>query len=111
MQQAGKRRRLTVTKLYSLCCPLRRSDDPVSPVDSVLLELRVAICRAMAHIASMDLFPRFEAKVMTSGRWFVSVITGHGPDSHVGNFATDEDAKNWILTKSKYWPGKPDTPK
>ncbi len=65
----------------------------------------------MAHIASMDLFPRFEAKVMTSGRWFVSVITGHGPDSHVGDFATDVEAKNWILTKSKYWPGKPDTPK
>jgi hypothetical protein len=49
--------------------------------------------------------------VIKSGRWFVSVITGHGPDSHIGDFETEAEAKNWILTKSKYWPGKPDAPK
>jgi hypothetical protein len=24
---------------------------------------------------------------------------------HIGDFATEAEAKNWILTKSKYWPG------
>ena len=56
-------------------------------------------------------FPQFEPKMIKSGRWFVSVITGYGPDSHIGDFETEAEAKNWILTKSKYWPGKPDTPK
>jgi hypothetical protein len=46
---------------------------------------------------------------MTKGcHWFVAVKTGNGPDSHIGDFATEEEAKNWISTKSKYWPGKPD---
>jgi hypothetical protein len=45
---------------------------------------------------------------MTKGcHWFVAVKTGNGPDSHIGDFATEEEAKNWISTKSKYWPGKP----
>jgi hypothetical protein len=41
----------------------------------------------------------------------VSVKTGNGPDSHIGDFATEAEAKDWILTKSKYWPSKPDTAK
>jgi hypothetical protein len=49
--------------------------------------------------------------MIKSGRWFVSVKTGNGPDSHVGDFETEAEAKNWILTKSKYWPSKPDAPK
>ena len=41
------------------------------------------------------------------GRWSVRVITGCGPDSHIGDFATEEEADNWIAAKSKDWPGKP----
>ena len=52
-------------------------------------------------------FPNFEPEVTKDGRWFVAVKTGVGPDSHIGDFATEEEAKDWILTKSKYWPGKP----
>jgi hypothetical protein len=50
-------------------------------------------------------------EMIKTGRWFVSVKTGNGPDSHIGDFATEAEAKDWILTKSKYWPSKPDTPK
>jgi hypothetical protein len=46
-----------------------------------------------------------------SGTWFVSVTTGYGPDSHIGDFATKKDAQDWISTKSQYWPGKPGAPK
>jgi hypothetical protein len=34
----------------------------------------------------------------------VAITTGHGPDSHVGDFATKEEAQRWISTKSKDWP-------
>jgi len=44
---------------------------------------------------------------MKGGRWFVSVKTGYGPDSHIGGFETEAEAKEWIASKSKYWPGKP----
>lgn len=88
-------------------CLLRHSGDPaVSQFDGVTgseLPTHGSYC-ASGHI------PRFEARVMTGGRWFVSVITGHGPDSHVGDFATVEGAKNLILTKAKYWPSKPNAP-
>jgi hypothetical protein len=63
-----------------------------------------------AHIALMTV-PEFEPEMTKSGRWFVSVKTGNGPDSHIGDFATEAEAKDWILTQSKYWPSKPDTPK
>jgi len=46
-----------------------------------------------------------------SCRWFVSVKTGNGPDSHIGDFETEAEAKAWISTKAKYWPGRPDAPK
>jgi hypothetical protein len=52
--------------------------------------------------------PEFIPEMIKSGRWFVSVKTGNGPDSHIGDFETEAEAKNWIATKSKYWPGKPD---
>lgn len=52
-------------------------------------------------------FPRFELQKMGDGRWFVAVKTGVGPDSHIGDFATEAEANDWISTKSKYWPGKP----
>lgn len=112
MRQAGKRRKSTAIMLYLQCYPSRRRVDPLVRwlIQSFQAKLEVAIGRAGAHIAPMDIFPRFEAKLMTSGRWFVSVTTGYGPDSHVGDFATDKDAKDWISTKSRYWPGKPATP-
>jgi hypothetical protein len=46
-----------------------------------------------------------------SGTWFVAVATGHGPESHIGDFLTEEEAQRWIVTKSKYWPSKPDARK
>jgi hypothetical protein len=44
----------------------------------------MAISRSKVHIAPMETFPQFEAKAMTSGRWFVSVLTGHGPFARRG---------------------------
>ena len=37
--------------------------------------------------------PQFEPQMTKSGRWFVSVKTGNGPDSHIGDFATEAEAK------------------
>jgi hypothetical protein len=54
--------------------------------------------------------PEFEPQMIESGRWFVSVKTGNGPDSHIGDFETEADAHDWILRKSQYWPGKPPAP-
>jgi hypothetical protein len=48
--------------------------------------------------------PKFSAQMSKSGRWFVAVVTGHGPDSHVGDFATEEEAQHWVSTRSKDWP-------
>jgi hypothetical protein len=53
--------------------------------------------------------PEFHPK-HSSGTWFVAVATGHGPESHIGDFLTEEDARHWTSTKSKYWPSKPVTP-
>ena len=55
--------------------------------------------------------PQFQPEMIKSGRWFVAVKTGNGPDSHIGDFETEADARDWISTKSKYWPKKPDAPK
>lgn len=52
-------------------------------------------------------FPEFEPKQGKSGRWFVSVKTGVGPDSHVGDFETEAEARKWILAKSQNWPQGP----
>jgi hypothetical protein len=52
--------------------------------------------------------PMFKPQMVRGGRWFVAVATGNGPDSHIGDFATEAEAKDWIVTKSKYWPRKPD---
>jgi hypothetical protein len=51
-------------------------------------------------------FPAFKPQLQ-SGRWFVAVETGNGPDSHIGDFESENDARAWIDSKSKYWPGKP----
>jgi hypothetical protein len=66
---------------------------------------RVETCRFRAHIWGMATeVPQFSPKMLKSGRWFVCVVTGNGPDSHIGDFATEEEAKHWITTKSKGWP-------
>jgi hypothetical protein len=65
--------------------------------------------RLRAHILGMTK-PEFHPKLNRSGTWFVAVVTGHGPESHIGDFPTEEEAQRWIATKSKYWPGKPDAP-
>jgi hypothetical protein len=48
--------------------------------------------------------PKFCPEMTKSGRWFVAITTGYGPDSHVGDFETEEEAHRWISTKSKDWP-------
>ena len=60
-----------------------------------------------SHAGEMNRIPEFEPKMARSGRWFVSVNTGNGPDSHVGDFENEEEAKSWIAIKSRYWPGRP----
>jgi hypothetical protein len=55
--------------------------------------------------------PHFSPQMTTSGRWFVSVETGNGPDSHIGDFDSEAQARKWISTKAKYWPGKADDAK
>jgi hypothetical protein len=63
--------------------------------------------RLEAHICLMSEQPKFRPQMGKSGRWFVAVTTGYGPDSHVGDYATEEEALDWISTKSKDWPSKP----
>jgi hypothetical protein len=58
----------------------------------------------VAHICAMTKKPEFRPEMTKSGRWFVAITTGYGPDSHVGDFATKEEAQHWISTKSKDWP-------
>jgi hypothetical protein len=47
--------------------------------------------------------PKFRTKMIKDGRWTVVVVTGRGPDSHVGNFATEEEAQRWIKNESAAW--------
>jgi hypothetical protein len=51
--------------------------------------------------------PTFKPLMLESGRWFVSVVTGNGPDSHIGDFAAEAEALDWISEKARYWPAKP----
>jgi hypothetical protein len=48
--------------------------------------------------------PEFQPEKTRGDRWFVAVKTGNGPDSHIGDFETEEQAQEWIRTMSKYWP-------
>jgi hypothetical protein len=61
-----------------------------------------------SHTVSMKRqFLEFKPELTRGGRWFVAIVTGYGPDSHIGDFETEAEAKEWILTKSKYWPDGP----
>ena len=65
------------------------------------------ISTSAPHMAGMNkTFPQFEPQKTRGGRWFVSVKTGNGPDSHIGDFETEAEARHWISAKSKYWPSK-----
>jgi hypothetical protein len=46
----------------------------------------------------------FHPRKLKNGRWSVIITTGYGPDSHVGDFATEEEAERWISANSKSWP-------
>jgi len=56
-----------------------------------------------AHILRMPDKSKFYAKMTQAGRWTVRILTGRGPDSHVGDFETEEEAQRWISTKAKDW--------
>ena len=56
----------------------------------------------------MQQFPLFKPE-MKGGRWFEAVETGYGPDSHIGDFATEAEAEEWIAMKSQDWPRKQNT--
>jgi len=60
--------------------------------------------RFAAHIGAMTVEPKFHSKMVKSGRWTVTIATGYGPSSYVGDFATEEEADHWISTNSKDWP-------
>jgi hypothetical protein len=64
-----------------------------------------------ARILGMSEKLKFHSKMIKDGRWSVAVNTGNGAISHVGNFATEEEANRWIATESKNWPNPVDKPK
>ncbi|MCK1727315.1 hypothetical protein [Bradyrhizobium sp. 142] len=67
------------------------------------------LCFPTPHIGvMMQKLTQFRPEATKRGRWFVAITTGNGPDSHVGDFATEADAELWISTKAKYWPGERD---
>jgi hypothetical protein len=55
--------------------------------------------------------PEFHPKIRKTGSWTVVVSTGNGPDSHVGDFDTEEEAVRWIAANSKNWPTPADKSK
>jgi hypothetical protein len=57
-----------------------------------------------ARIFGMSEKPKFHSKMIKDGRWTVAIRTGYGPVSHVGNFATEEEANRWIATNAKNRP-------
>jgi hypothetical protein len=67
--------------------------------------------RFAAHIGAMTEAPKFHSKMVKSGRWTVTIATGYGPSSYVGDFATEEEADHWISINSKDWPHPVDKPK
>jgi hypothetical protein len=43
--------------------------------------------------------PEFEPQMTKDGRWYVSVKTGNGPDSHIGDFETERMRKTGLQRK------------
>jgi hypothetical protein len=53
-----------------------------------------------------DIKPKaiFEAVLVTTGNcWYVLVAHPKGPQSHLGGFKTEIEAKGWIATRSADW--------
>jgi hypothetical protein len=65
----------------------------------------------LRDIRCMSEKPKFHTRMIKDSRWTVAVATGYGPATHVGKFATEEEAQRWISTKSKDWTHSPDDPK
>lgn len=53
-----------------------------------------------------SLKPEFQPKRLKTGTWTVVVVTGNGPDSHVGDFDTKKEAADWIAANSEGWPAR-----
>lgn len=62
------------------------------------LELEASAAHSLRMPDKSKFYPKTKG-----GRWTVRIFTGRGPDSHVGDFATEEEAKHWISTRSKDW--------
>jgi hypothetical protein len=102
------RRRMARPKAPQRVRTLAQGEAPVQRYDCMGYHLSAssfANLRRFGPVAtSMTEVPTFRPQMHKSGRWSVLVTTGHGPDSHVGNFATEKEAQVWILVKSKGWP-------
>jgi hypothetical protein len=77
----------------------------------VATELWIPTTLRQARILGMSEKPKFHSKMIKNGRWTVAVTVGYGPTSHVGDFATEEEANRWIATDSKNWSQPADKPK
>jgi hypothetical protein len=64
---------------------------------------RAVIVANCDYIRGMNEKPKFHTKMIKDGRWTVAVTTGYGPKSHVGDFATEEEAQRWITKDSAAW--------
>ena len=73
------------------------------PASLIVAGFRAGKTSSRAHILRMTEKPKFHSKMIKNGRWTVVVTTGYGPESRVGDFATEEEAQRWISTKSKDW--------
>src|SRR5579871_743702 len=92
--------------------PPKRTRAPASPrLGLFFLRASGSNHSAAGAYSWMSEKPKFHSKMIKDGRWTVAVSTGYGPESHVGNFATEEEANRWIATESKNWPQTADKPK
>ena len=56
---------------------------------------------AAGNVVMEKIFPQFEPAMGTSGRWFVAVQTGKGPNSHIGDFETELEARTLDCDQSE----------
>ena len=79
----------------------------------ILIAILAVITGCVARVSEKALIrptqgEKLSADTSADGRWTVRVITGYGPESHVGDFSTEAEADKWIATKSKDWPSEPE---
>lgn len=46
---------------------------------------------------------KFHTKMTKNGRWTVAIMDAPGPQTHIGDFATEEEAQRWITKDSAAW--------